>query len=189
MNEICNKCTYKKDCEIACPAYSELYKVAEEQDKHDKTMLIRNLIKKLGVRDAEKSDFLKRLGNKIINLFPEFSFIKVWNIKIGYVISHEKKGGEKTVYADCRKVAEVYRAYLPYDFVITFYERNTATLNENQIKILMFHELQHIGMGVRGLKVVPHDIEDFSNILDKYGMDWDSPGKELPDILEVSMNE
>lgn len=31
--------------------------------------------------------------------------------------------------------------------------------------------------------IVPHDIEDFSSILDKYGLDWNEPGKELPDIL------
>ena len=56
-------------------------------------------------------------------------------------------------------------------------------LNENQIKVLMLHELRHIGMGDRGLTIVPHDIEDFSDILEKYGLDWNEYGKELPDIL------
>jgi hypothetical protein len=34
-------------------------------------------------------------------------------------------------------VQEVFKAYLPFDFIITFYERNTGLLSENQQKILM----------------------------------------------------
>lgn len=47
----------------------------------------------------------------------------------------------------------------------------------------MYHELRHIGVGEKGLKIVPHNIEDFSDILTKYGLDWNSIDKELPDIL------
>jgi hypothetical protein len=183
VNEICQKCLYKKDCKVQCSAFTELYRIVDEQDTKDKTALIRNLKKQIGLRDAEPSLELKRLGTRIIKTFPEFSFIKEWNIKIGYVISQEKKSGKRIVYADCRKVQEVFRAYLPFDFIITFYEQNTGMLNENQIKVLMLHELRHIGMGDRGLTIVPHDIEDFSDILSRYGLDWNEYGKELPDIL------
>lgn len=183
MNKICQRCLYKKDCKVQCSAFTELYRIAEEQDTKDKTVLIRNLKKQIGLRDAEPSLELKRLGTKVINAFPEFSLIKEWNIKIGYVISQERKSGKKIVYADCRKVQEVFRAYLPFDFILTFYEQNTGMLNENQQKVLMLHELRHIGMGDRGLTIVPHDIEDFSDILEKYGLDWNEYGKELPDIL------
>lgn len=183
VNDICKKCIFKKECEITCPAYNELYMISEIQDKHDKTNYIRSLVNKLGIREAEKSESLRLLGNKIIKKFPEFSFIKDWNIKVGFVLSQESKKGEKITYADCRKVPEVYRAYLPYDFIITFYDMNIGLLNENQQKVLMYHELRHIGIGERGLKIVPHNIDDFSSILTKFGMDWDEPGEELPDIL------
>ncbi len=183
MNSICNKCYKNKDCELPCAALDALYQIYYEQNEKDKITRIRNLKKQLGIREAEPSRKLMTLANKIINRYAEFNFIKEWNVKIGYVISQEKKQGEKIVYADCRKVQEAYRAYLPYDFIITFYERNTGFLNDNQLKILMFHELKHIGMGPKGLKISPHDIEDFSDILDKYGLDWNNFGKELPDIL------
>lgn len=181
--EICKNCIYEKECESYCPALQELYQIRNTQDKRDKTIRVRNLKRQLSIKDAEPSQELRRLGDKIIKSFSEFAFIKEWNIKIGYVISLEKKQGEKTTYADCRKVSEVYRAYLPYDFIITFYERNTGFLNENQLKVLMYHELKHIGMGDRGLKIVPHDKEDFKDILERYGLDWNEFGKELPDIL------
>ncbi|MGJ0848173.1 putative metallopeptidase [Tissierella praeacuta] len=182
MNKICKKC-FIEGCEMPCVALEELYRIWNEQNKKDKTIRVRNLKRRLGIREAEPSNELRILANKIIRRYPEFDFIREWDVRIGYVISQERKQGEKITYADCRKVQEVYKAYLPYDFIITFYERNTGFLNENQLKILMYHELRHIGIGPKGLKINPHDIEDFSEILDKYGLDWNNFGKELPDIL------
>lgn len=182
-NQICDKCYRKEDCEMPCAAIDTLYQIYKEQNIRDKIIRTRNLKIQLGIREAEPSRKLRHLATKIINRHPEFDFIKEWDIKIGYVISQERKQGAKITYADCRKVREVYRAWLPYDFIITFYERNTGFLNENQLKVLMYHELKHIGVGEKGLKVVPHDIEDFSDILKRYGLDWNTFGKELPDIL------
>lgn len=183
VNKICSKCRWKSDCEFPCTALEELYKIYDEQNRKDKTIRVRNLKRQLGIREAEPSNELRHLATKIINRYPEFNFIREWDVKIGYVISQERKQGEKITYADCRKVQEVYKAYLPYDFIITFYERNTGFLNENQLKILMYHELKHIGMGPKGLKIVSHDIEDFINIILEHGLNWDQPGIELPDIL------
>lgn len=183
INEICSKCIYKKSCELVCPAYQALYQIWDEQNERDKVILIRNLKRQMGISEAEPSKQLRLLANKIINRYPEFSFIKEWNVKIGYVVSQERKAGDKITYADCRKVQDVFRAYLPFDFIITFYEQNTGMLNENQLKVLMLHELRHITMGDNGLKIRPHSIEDFKEILETYGLDWNEYGKELPDIL------
>jgi len=182
-NLICKTCPKSADCETPCAAIEMLYQIYDKQDEKDKVTRIRNLKKQLGIQDAEISRFLKRMAEQIIKRFPEFSIIREFNIKIGYVVSQERKRGEKITYADCRKVQEVYKAYLPFDFIITFYERNTGLLNENQQKILMLHELRHITLGEKGLKIRPHDIEDFKDILETYGLDWNEPGKELPDIL------
>ncbi len=183
MNEICSKCNKSKDCEISCAALNALYLIWDEQNEKDKIVLVRNLKRQMGIREAEPNKQLRLLAIKIINRYPEFSFIKEWNVKIGYVVSQEHKSGEKITYADCRKVQDVFRAYLPFDFIITFYEQNTGMLNENQLKVLMLHELRHITMGERGLKLRPHDIEDFKDILETYGLDWNEYGKKLPDIL------
>lgn len=183
MAEICKTCPNKSGCEATCAALDQLYRICEEQDASDKTVRIRTLARQLGIRDAEPSKKLKVLGNKLIRNLPELAFIREWNIKIGYVESNERKGGEKIIFADCRKVQEVFRAYLPFDFIITFYNRNTGMLSDNQLQVLMFHELRHIALGDRGFKVRPHDVEDFAEILEKYGLDWNQPGKEIPDIL------
>jgi hypothetical protein len=183
ISSICKPCINSNICEAPCAALNTLHQIYDEQNDKDKLARIRNLRKQLGIQDAEPSRALKRLGSQVIKRFPEFDFIREYNIKIAYVVSQERKKGEKVTYADCRKVQEVFKAYLPYDFIITFYERNTGVLSENQQKILMLHELRHITIGEKGLKIRPHDIEDFKDILEPFGLDWNEPGKELPDIL------
>jgi hypothetical protein len=56
-------------------------------------------------------------------------------------------------------------------------------MTENQQKVLMLHELKHIGIGERGLKIENHDIEDFADILTAYGLDWNDIDKNIEDIL------
>jgi hypothetical protein len=180
-NEICIQCWKNKDCNEYCAAINHLAKINEQQKTKDKTALIRRLARQLNMQDAEPSKELKALGERIIKRFPEFSFIKEYDIRIGYVISYERKNGAKIVYADCRKLQEPIKAYLPFDFLITFYDWHTGHMTENQKKLLMKHELKHVGIGMKGLKITPHDIEDFKDILDEYGTDWTE--KEVPDIL------
>jgi len=146
--------------------------------------------------DAEPSKELRKLAEKILSnksvlaKFPELQVIKEYDIRIGYVMSQEKPplSGGKIKYADCRKLKWTYKAYLPFDFLITFYECNTELLNENQEKILMLHELKHVGMGEKGLKLEEHDTEDFANILERYGIRWNGIDVDAPDILE-SIND
>lgn len=186
MDLICDECTNKLFCKkkkISCKAIDELNNIYNVQSFKRRTILTKLLSRKLGIRDAEPSKELQQLGEAIINKFPELHFINIYGIKIGYVLSHENKSGQKITYADCRKLGEVYKAYLPFDVLVTFYYFNTELLNKNQKKILMEHELKHIQITERGLTIRPHDIEDFKDILAKYGNDWNEPGKEVPDIL------
>jgi hypothetical protein len=181
MNEeVCEGCINRKLCEEYCGAYYELKSIWEEQNAKDKTVLIRGLARRLGLKNAERSDEMRRLAGKILKRF----FMPAASARVGYVVSHENKSGEKIVYGDCRKIKEVYKAYLPYDFIITFYDCHTNMLNENQMKVLMLHELGHIEYGTRGWKLRPHDVEDFKQILRKYGLDWSTlDNRDVPDIL------
>jgi len=186
MNLICITCPHKPTCkhdEITCNAINELREIQRARSIKERSVITRFLSRKLGIRDAKPSRELKQLGEAIINKFPELQFINVYGIKVGYVLSYENKTGQKITYADCRKLGEVYKAYLPFDFIVTFYYFNTELLNDNQKKILMLHELKHIQITERGLSVKPHDIEDFKDILDKYGNEWNQFEKDVPDIL------
>ena len=180
---LCAQCSMKMACTGACAALEELVEICREQSIKDRTGRIRTLARRLDLVDAEPSRELRRMAEKIIKKYPEFWFIREWNIKIGYVLNYRKKDGERTVYGDCRKVPDSLKAYLPYDFVITFYARNTEMLSQEQLQVVMLHELTHIDLTEKGLRVKPHDIEDFKKILDEFGTNWSEYGAELPDIL------
>ena len=57
------------------------------------------------------------------------------------------------------------------DFIITFYA-DSAGIGEEYLKILMRHELMHIGYDGEKRYIVPHDCEDFKAIIRDYGVDW-----------------
>lgn len=187
MNPVCESCPRKVVCKkekTPCNALEALYKIGQEQDQQAKTELIREYARQISVIDYEISEELRQLGEKVIAGMPELSYIQSYDIKVGYVLSYEsKKKDRKITAADCRKVTGPYKAYLPFDFLVTFYEPNIAYMTENQKKVLMLHELKHVGIGPKGLRLEPHDIEDFQSILDKYGLRWNSFGNDVPDIL------
>lgn len=181
-NQICMKCG--RECYIPCAAIEELTRIFTNLRIEEKKEIVKQLREKLDLVDYEVADDLRELGEKIITAMPELSLIRDYNVRIGYVRSYEEKRDKgKQVYADCRKVRGPYTAYLPFDFVITFYEPNICDMTENQKKILMLHELKHIGIGERGLRIENHDIEDFKDILYRFGIEWNGFNQDVPDIL------
>lgn len=179
---ICSKCAI--GCGDSCAALKELLKLYRELKAEEKTEIIKDLRRELSLVDYEVADDLRELGEKIISAMPELSIIRDYDAKIGYVRSFEAKRDKgRSINADCRKINGTYTAYLPFDFVITFYEPNVYHMSENQKKILMLHELRHIGIGERGFRIENHDVEDFRDILDRFGIEWNGFDQEVPDIL------
>lgn len=168
---ICQKCAL--ECEVPCAAVDELHKIYNDLRTEDKQNIIKELRKELSIADYEVADDLRELADRVIEARPELSIIRDFDIKVAYVRSYESKTSKgKQINAECRLVNGVYTAFLPYDFIITFYEPNMYYMTEKQQKILMLHELKHIGIGERGYRIENHDIEDFKDILLEYGMDW-----------------
>ena len=128
----------------------------------------------------EKDESLRELANEIINTKSK----ELWHIKdiigldnIGFVRVYNNSNK----YGECRKITGIYAAFIPYKFIITFYDKNTNLLSENQKKLLMYHELKHIG---EDEKLINHDVEDFADVLKKYGIGWEKPGEEIPDVFK-----
>lgn len=113
--------------------------------------------------------------------------IRQSEVTIVYLSSDkEKKSKGKTVFGECEKIPDKYKWAIPADFTITIYEPNVITFTEEQMRILMFHELLHVGIeiqddGSEKYSVRPHDIEDFRTIIDRYGLDWNLPFWEAID--------
>lgn len=110
---------------------------------------------------------------------PALQYIKDSAVRIAYLSSdEEKKKNYKVILGDCRKVNAQYEWCCKYDFMITLYEPNISQLDDEQIEILLYHELQHVGIMNDGNEpkyyVVPHDIEEFWTIINTYGLTWDA---------------
>lgn len=96
---------------------------------------------------------------------------------------HRKSSSGKVVNAECEKVSEKYKWGIPCDFTITVFEPNVEGMTDEQLRILIFHELLHVGIvfnsdGTESYSVIPHDLEDFKLIIDRYGTDWSKHGTE-----------
>lgn len=96
-------------------------------------------------------------------------------ISVGFISStKEKKHGKtKLVLGECKKVTELESLFCPYDFLIIIYDINCEGLSDEQMKILIWHELEHIGIDDNGeFFVKPHDVEEFDNIISEHGLHW-----------------
>lgn len=126
-----------------------------------------------------KSDYFQEMMEEIIAIHDdEFGWIHEQGVAICAMESDRKKtkNGGMAVLGECIKVKPLYAEFCPYDFLIVIYSQNVHGMTEDQLRILMYHELLHVGMketkdGVT-LVINPHDIEDFRTILGQFGLDW-----------------
>lgn len=126
---------------------------------------------------CEQSEAYAEIGEELIRTVPSLQWIHESEISVGYLVSDLKKTSNgKTVFGECRKVPAWAAPFIPHDFLIIVYDVNCMLFTPEQIRTLLHHELLHIGMSEKGAqpvyRVVPHDIEDFREIVDKYGLDW-----------------
>ena len=117
------------------------------------------------------------ISNNLVK--TEKSLAYILDSTVQYIVlgsDREKKGKGKTIYGECEKIPDKYKWIIPYDFTITIFEPNVERFTEEQMRILLLHELMHIGIESDGNEekyfIVPHDVEDFKEILNKYGVEW-----------------
>lgn len=120
---------------------------------------------------------IESIANKLIQDQELLEYIRNSEVRIAYLVSdHALKKNGKSVFGQCEKIQEKYKWTIPYDFTITLFQPNIEHLTADQIEILVFHELLHVGIkeGSDGekYKIIPHDLEDFDAIIRRYGIDW-----------------
>lgn len=125
---------------------------------------------------CEQNDDYARIGAELIQAEKSLNWIRETEVSIGFMSSNKAKvSNGKTVFGQCERVPDRYKAFITYDFLITVYEPNVIDFTNQQIRILLHHELLHCGVNMNAeptYKVVPHDVEEFNEIIDRYGLDW-----------------
>ena len=129
--------------------------------------------------DSRKiNEHYAEIAKELIETEPELVDIKNSQATIIYLSSeHAKKGDGKVIFGQCEKVAEKYKWGIPCDYTITVFKPNVEGFTEEQLKILLFHELLHVGIefnadGSENHTIKGHDLEDFKLIIDRFGTDW-----------------
>lgn len=133
------------------------------------------------------NDSYAEIGQELVK--TEEALIDIANSQatIIYLSSeHKKKAGDKLIYAQCEKVADKYKWGIPCDFTITVFEPNIEGFTQEQIKILLLHELMHVGIefnndGSESYSIRPHDLEDFKLIIDRFGTEWSKVDEDRTD--------
>ena len=123
------------------------------------------------------SEEYAQIGQDLIDTEPSLKYIRESQATIVYLASElEKKSGGKIVCGECEKVPQKWKWSVPCDFTITIYGPNVERFTDEQMRILIFHELLHVCIMKDGneerYSVNPHDIEDFNEIIDRFGLEW-----------------
>ncbi len=123
-----------------------------------------------------KSNKYKVIGEAVREkLFPNLQ-----GCRIAWLASNKaKKSKSKIIFAECKKYDKEKLSWISdetYDFTITVYEPNCEDFyfDDTKIAILLEHELMHVGYDIETADcwTIPHDAEEFKEIIRKYGIDW-----------------
>lgn len=133
----------------------------------------------------EISDKYAKIAHYLINHVENLEHLKDTSIIYLSSVADKKSDGKK-VLGLCEKVAEKNKWAIPCDFTITLFEPNLEGLTEEQIVMVIFHELLHVGADEDSPHTIPHDLEDFRMMIELFGANWSEPGtKSLhPEITE-----
>lgn len=125
-----------------------------------------------------QSEEYSQIGMELIGTEPSLKHIADSDATIVFLASDSERTRKgRPIYGECEKVPAKYRWAVPCDFTITVYEPNVERFTDEQKRILLLHELMHVGIEVDGHEeryyTVPHDIEEFFEVIERYGMGWD----------------
>lgn len=87
-----------------------------------------------------------------------------------------KKSG-KIILATAEAVSAKYSYLTGLDFIISVYDEAWLVMVDQEKRALLDHELNHcfVGEDKNGepvYKIIPHDVEDFRVIIERYGAGW-----------------
>jgi predicted metallopeptidase len=122
----------------------------------------------------------------LIEKYPELKHIAVESILFVEDTVSLKKTKGQTIFAQIGTIPEkwsdiVYQATgQPFEYLLEIFKINTAMMSREQIIALIYHELRHISTDG---SIKSHDIEDWTNMVEKLGLDWANTKGSIPDLL------
>lgn len=125
------------------------------------------------------SDRYAEMGQLLVETEACLAHVRESHATICYLSSdYAKRSHGREVRGECERVADKNKWAMPCDFTVTVYEPNCVGMDDEHLSRLLLHELLHVGIGEdkdgnETYHVRPHDLEDFREIVDRWGVDWD----------------
>ncbi|MDR3255057.1 MAG: hypothetical protein LBT31_05780 [Synergistaceae bacterium] len=130
------------------------------------------------------------IADELVKKYEELRHIDV--SKILFLVNHKSGGSKKNiVLARTGRVPEKWRDVLfqlgacSYFYLIEFYGKTTACLDENQMTALLYRELRRIGP--EGQIIAP-DVHDWWQVLIGLGRHWFYPDVTCPNLLDDAVD-
>jgi len=141
-------------------------------------------------KEFEVSDELKELAEKII----KSEVMEIHPAQIEYLLVYPNIS--KTVAGRCIKSSKELRFFSGKDYLIEISGELWDALDDSVRYVLVQHELMHVmpvmndKTGEWKFELRQHDVEDFSNIIKKHGVDWISKVKlSISSLYDLSPNQ
>ena len=123
----------------------------------------------------------------LVKKYKEISHIVVNEILFVEDTEGTKKKQGRTIFAQISLIPEKWDDVIyqltgrRFGYMMEIYRTNIAMMSREQIYALIYHELRHIGLDgtIKG-----HDIEDWTNMIEKLGADWANTKGSIPDLLD-----
>ncbi|MDO5562674.1 MAG: putative metallopeptidase [Synergistaceae bacterium] len=133
---------------------------------------------------------IRPIAEALINKYRELAHIDV--DKILFIVNHRSAGSKRRVtLAKTMRMPPKWTELLyqlgacSYFYIMEFYAKTTATMDESQMVALVYHELRRIGQ--EG-EILSPDINEWYPMFVGLGRKWFYPDNTCPNLLDDSVD-
>jgi len=134
-----------------------------------------------------KNLIYRPLCHKLIEKFEELSHIRIERILFLEDTNWIKPDNNKKQWiARVQATNKQFQSITGYANILETRSFYIDNMSVEQVAALMYHELRHIDIDG---SLIPHDVEDWSNMVATLGTDWGSTKSNIIDILDDNFGE
>ncbi len=130
--------------------------------------------------------------------FKELEYVPVKNILFIENTEDKRKKNNSTVYAQISKMPPKFEEIIYqvtgkyFEYMLEIFKENTMLMSREQIVALVYHELRHIQLVQKKdgpeIDIVAHEVEEWLNMIEKLGLNWQGTMSQVPDLLAADVN-
>lgn len=144
------------------------------------------------------NDSYRPIAEALKKKYKELEYAPIPNILFIENLEDKRKKGNAKVYAQISKMPKKWEDIVyqitgkTFEYILEIFKENIWDMDRGQIVALIYHELRHIQLvvteGSSKVDLVAHDIEDWSNMVEKLGRDWANTKATIPDLLDEDVD-